>query len=127
MPEPMTGTSNTGYKIRVADINDEESVDCSELFTLLPSEETSSAGEVGGPALVVTSPMDGDMAEACMEYTVEVRLYIFVLKQTNKKNTKYSRKQYQQYSRSAVDTSCVTHVHYIRTNSGWMWKKRDVH
>lgn len=71
MPEPMTSSSYTGYKIRVADINDEESMDCSEVFTLLPSEETPIAGEADGPALVVTSPMDGDMAEACMEYTVE--------------------------------------------------------
>ncbi|CAM9225329.1 unnamed protein product [Ascophyllum nodosum] len=71
MPEPMTDTSNTGYKVRVSDINDEESVDCSEPFTLLPSEETPIAGEADGRALVVTSPIDGDMAEACMEYTVE--------------------------------------------------------
>ncbi|CAM9427894.1 unnamed protein product [Ascophyllum nodosum] len=71
MPEPMSGTSNTGYKIRVEDINDEESVDCSEPFTLLPSELTPIAGEADGPVLVVTSPMDDDMAEACMEYTVE--------------------------------------------------------
>ena len=74
MPEPMSGTSNTGYKIRVEDINDEESVDCSEPFTLLPSELTPIAGEADGPVLVVTSPMDDDMAEACMEYTVEVSL-----------------------------------------------------
>ena len=78
MPEPATGTSNTaGYKIRVADINDEESVDCSEPFTLLPSSAetpTTTVGEVDGSNLVVTSPMDGDMAVACMEYTVEVRV-----------------------------------------------------
>ena len=73
IPEPMSGTSNSGYKIRVADINDEESVDCSELFTILPSEEATTDGEIEGRMLVVTSPMDGDMAEACMEYTVEVR------------------------------------------------------
>ena len=69
----MSGTSNSGYKIRVADINDEESVDCSELFTILPSEEATTDGEIEGRMLVVTSPMDGDMAEACMEYTVEAR------------------------------------------------------
>ena len=79
MPEPTAGTSNIngGYKIRVADINDEESVDCSEPFTLLPSSaetSTTTGGEVDGSNLVVTSPMDGDMAAACMEYTVEVRL-----------------------------------------------------
>ncbi|CAM9427966.1 unnamed protein product [Ascophyllum nodosum] len=71
MPAPTSGTSSSGYKIRVADMNDEESVDCSESFTLLPSEELPTVGEVDGPTLVVTSPMDGDMAEACMEYTVE--------------------------------------------------------
>ena len=76
MPEPMTDTSNTGYKVRVSDINDEESVDCSEPFTLLPSEETPIAGEADGRALVVTSPIDGDMAEACMEYTVEVSFFV---------------------------------------------------
>ena len=79
MPEPMSGTSNSGYKVRVADINDEKSVDCSEPFTLLPSEETPTVGEVDEPILVVTSPIDGDMAEACMEYTVEVCLLPFHL------------------------------------------------
>ena len=78
MPAPTSGTSSSGYKIRVADMNDEESVDCSESFTLLPSEELPTVGEVDGPTLVVTSPMDGDMAEACMEYTVEVRKVLFV-------------------------------------------------
>ncbi|CAM9225437.1 unnamed protein product [Ascophyllum nodosum] len=71
MPEPRSGTSNAGYKIRVTDINDEESVDCSEPFTLLPSAETTTVGEVDEPTLVVISPMYGDMAVACMEYTVE--------------------------------------------------------
>ncbi|CAM9225588.1 unnamed protein product [Ascophyllum nodosum] len=71
MPEPKSGTSNTGYKIRVTDINDEESADCSEPFTLLPSAETTTVGEVNEPTLVVISPMYGDMAVVCMEYTVE--------------------------------------------------------
>ena len=78
MPEPKSGTSNTGYKIRVTDINDEESADCSEPFTLLPSAETTTVGEVNEPTLVVISPMYGDMAVVCMEYTVEVSHIIYI-------------------------------------------------
>lgn len=39
MPEPMSGTSGSGYKVRVADVDDEESADCSDEFFLLASEE----------------------------------------------------------------------------------------
>lgn len=69
MPEPMAGTEGFGYKIRVMDVEDEESVDCSDAFTLLASEEPEVEGGVDG--IVVTSPMEGDMAAACIEYTVE--------------------------------------------------------
>lgn len=42
MPEPMSGTSGSGYKVRVADVDDEESADCSDEFFLLASEEVRS-------------------------------------------------------------------------------------
>ena len=72
MPEPMTGTSGGGYKVRVVDIHDEEDGDCSDEFYLLASDEAPQVGDADGPSLVVTSPAVGDIAEACHEYTVEV-------------------------------------------------------
>lgn len=74
MPEPMTGTSGGGYKVRVQEVYDEFSVDCSDAFYLLASEEAPVLGGVEGPYLYVTSPMEGDMAMPGGEYTVEVRI-----------------------------------------------------
>eukprot|EP00904_Undaria_pinnatifida_P003644 jgi/Undpi1/13280/HiC_scaffold_8.g02942.m1 len=71
MPEPMSGTSGSGYKVRVMDVDDESSVDCSDDFYLLASEEAPVVGDMDGPSLVVTSPEEGDMAYAGEEYTVE--------------------------------------------------------
>ena len=73
MPEPMKGTSGSGYKVRVMDIDDEEDADCSDEFTLMGSDEAPEVGDADGPSLEVTSPVEGDVAEACHEYTVEVR------------------------------------------------------
>ncbi|CAN0447648.1 unnamed protein product, partial [Laminaria digitata] len=73
MPEPMEGTSGSGYKVRVMDIDDEEDADCSDEFYLLSSDEAPEVGDSNGPYLHVTSPADGDKAEAGEEYTVEVR------------------------------------------------------
>ena len=72
MPEPMMGTSGSGYKVRVVDIHDEEDGDCSDEFYLLASEDAPSAGDADGPYVTVTSPAEGDSAEAGEEYTVEV-------------------------------------------------------
>lgn len=73
MPEPMSsGTSSSGYKVRVMDVSDESSVDCSDTFYLLASDEAPSVGDADGPSLMVTSPAGGDMAMAGDEYTVEV-------------------------------------------------------
>eukprot|EP00752_Nemacystus_decipiens_P014647 g13044.t1 len=71
MPEPMMGTSGSGYKVRVMDIDDEEDGDCSDEFYLLASDEAPSAGDPDGPYVMVTSPAEGDSAEAGEEYTVE--------------------------------------------------------
>lgn len=71
MPEPLTGTSGSGYKIRVADVDDESSVDCSDEFYLVASDEAPKAGDADGPYLMVTTPAAGDMAYAGDEYTVE--------------------------------------------------------
>ena len=73
MPEPMSGTSGAGYKVRVMDIDDEEDADCSDEFYLLASDEAPAVGDSDGPFLEVTSPSDGDVAVAGEEYTVEVR------------------------------------------------------
>lgn len=72
MPEPLMGTSGSGYKVRVADVDDESSADCSDEFYLLASDEAPAAGEADGPYLTVTAPAEGDMAYAGEEYTVEV-------------------------------------------------------
>ena len=77
MPEPMSGTSGSGYKVRVMDVDDESSVDCSDDFYLLASEEAPVVGDMDGPSLVVTSPEEGDMAYAGEEYTVEVSILLF--------------------------------------------------
>lgn len=71
MPEPMNGLSGSGYKVRVMDVSNEGDSDCSDEFALLASSE---APTTVGPdySLVVTSPAEGDMAEAGEEYTVEV-------------------------------------------------------
>lgn len=71
MPEPMSGTSGSGYKVRVADVDDEESSDCSDDFYLMASEEAPTVSDVDGPTLDVTSPDEGDVAMAGDEYTIE--------------------------------------------------------
>lgn len=73
MPEPMMGTSGSGYKVRVMDVDDEEMVDCSDDFYLMASEEAPDVGDADGPYLHVTAPEEGDVAHAGDEYTVEVR------------------------------------------------------
>lgn len=78
MPEPMSGISTSGYKVRVVDVDDEEDGDCSDEFMLIASDEVATVGEVDGPYLEVTSPADGDQAEAGEEYTVEVRYDFFL-------------------------------------------------
>eukprot|EP00752_Nemacystus_decipiens_P013476 g11935.t1 len=69
MPEPMSGTSGSGYKVRVMDVSDESEVDCSDAFTLVASAEAPFDSE--DYSLTVTSPAEGDMAKAGEEYTVE--------------------------------------------------------
>lgn len=54
------------------DVDDEEDGDCSDGFYLLASSEAPSVGDADGPYLMVTSPSEGDSAEAGEEYTVEV-------------------------------------------------------
>lgn len=71
MPEPMYGTSGSGYKVRVMDVNDESDMDCSDEFYLLASSEAPMVGDEDGPYLIVTSPSEGDVAMAGNEYTVE--------------------------------------------------------
>lgn len=73
MPEPMFGTSGSGYKVRVADATDDSISDCSDEFYLMASEEAPEVGDDDGPTIVVTSPSDGDSAVPGEEYTVEVR------------------------------------------------------
>ncbi len=72
MPEPMMGTSGSNYKVRVMDVADESSMDCSDAFTLLASTEAST--DADDYSLTVTSPAAGDMAYAGEEYTVEVSI-----------------------------------------------------
>eukprot|EP00737_Agarophyton_chilense_P005047 gb/GEZJ01007006.1/.p2 GENE.gb/GEZJ01007006.1/~~gb/GEZJ01007006.1/.p2 ORF type:complete len:166 (-),score=23.72 gb/GEZJ01007006.1/:153-650(-) len=69
MPEPMMGTSGSGYKVRVMDVSDEGEMDCSDAFTLVASTEAPFDSE--DYSLTVTSPAAGDMAKAGEEYTVE--------------------------------------------------------
>eukprot|EP00752_Nemacystus_decipiens_P014646 g13043.t1 len=72
MPEPMVGTSGSGYKVRVVDVEDpEEAADCSDEFYLMMSEEAPQVGDVDGPYLIVTAPEAGDSADAGEVYTVE--------------------------------------------------------
>lgn len=71
MPEPMSGTSGSGYKVGVMDVSDESKLDCSDEFFLMASEEAPMVGDEDGPYLMVTSPSDGDVATAGHEYTVE--------------------------------------------------------
>ena len=71
MPEPMGGVSGSGYKVRVMDVADEGSMDCSDAFTLIASTEASTSPD--DYSLTVTSPAAGDMAYAGEEYTVEGR------------------------------------------------------
>lgn len=71
-PEPMSGTSGAGYKVRVAQMDDETKVDCSDGFYLIASDGTPTEGPVGEAHIVVTSPAEGDLAIAGDEYTVEV-------------------------------------------------------
>lgn len=72
LPEPMYGTSGSGYKVRVADATDDSISDCSDEFYLMASEEAPQAGDEDGPSIAVTSPSEGDSAVPGEEYTVEV-------------------------------------------------------
>lgn len=72
MPEPMSGTGGSGYKVRVMDVDDETEVDCSDEFYLLASEDAPEVGDDDEPTLVVTSPEDGDIAMAGETYTIMV-------------------------------------------------------
>ena len=72
MPEPMSGTSGAGYKVRVTDADDPDGADCSDEFFLKASEEAPEVGDIDGPYLIVTAPMVGDLADAGEVYTVEV-------------------------------------------------------
>lgn len=58
--------------MRVADVDGEEDSDCSDEFYLLASDEAPGVGDANGPYLIVTSPAEGDKADAGEEYTVEV-------------------------------------------------------
>lgn len=60
--------------MRVADVDDDDSGDCSDEFYLMAHAEAPSAGDAGGPYVTVTSPSSGDSAEAGEEYTVEVSI-----------------------------------------------------
>lgn len=71
LPEPLTGTSGSGYKVRVQLASDESTAACSEEFYLMASEEAPLPGDPDGPYLIVTKPEDGDIASAGFEYTVE--------------------------------------------------------
>ncbi|CBN79389.1 EsV-1-163 [Ectocarpus siliculosus] len=71
MPEPMSGTSGSGYKVRVADVDGPQDADCSDEFYLIASAEAPVVGGPDAPYLIVTSPSTGDMAQAGGEYTVE--------------------------------------------------------
>lgn len=56
----------------MANANDPEDEDCSDEFYLMVSEEAPGVGDLNGPYLIVTSPKEGDAADAGQEYTVEV-------------------------------------------------------
>lgn len=61
-------------KVRVMDAESSDSdADCSDEFYLMASVEAPTTDSPDGPYLIVTSPSDGDFAEAGDEYTVEVR------------------------------------------------------
>ncbi|CAM9309581.1 unnamed protein product, partial [Hapterophycus canaliculatus] len=71
MPEPLGGVSGSGYKVMVMDADDEEDADCSDEFYLMAHTEAPTADDADGPYVTVTSPTEGDSAEAGEEYTVE--------------------------------------------------------
>lgn len=71
MPEPMMGTSGSGYKVMVTDMSDETESDCSDEFFLMAAGEAPTTGDTDGPFLTVTAPADGDVAIVGEEYTVE--------------------------------------------------------
>lgn len=73
MPEPLSGVSGSGYKVRVTEVGAVEDTDCSDEFFLMASEEAPASGDEDGPYLTVTSPVEGDTAEAGEEYTIEVK------------------------------------------------------
>ena len=72
MPEPISGVSGSGYKVKVTDVDNPEATDCSDEFYLLTSDEAPDVGSEAGPYLIVTSPDAGDSADAGEEYTIEV-------------------------------------------------------
>ncbi|CAN0146176.1 unnamed protein product [Scytosiphon promiscuus] len=70
LPEPIAGYSDSGYRIRIAEV-DTETFRCSDDFYLMSSADAAATGEVGGPTIEVIAPSAGSVAFAGEVYTVE--------------------------------------------------------
>ena len=75
MPMPVRGRTSWGYKIRVTDGRSSPNSGCSDEFTLVPHLDMLSKKELEEPFLLVTSPVEGDLAVAGEDYTVEAVSY----------------------------------------------------
>ncbi|CAM9852569.1 unnamed protein product, partial [Laminaria digitata] len=84
MPMPVSGRSSWGYKIRVTDGRSSPISGCSDEFSLVPHADLLSElflkevlGEEAEAFLVVTSPVEGDLAVAGEDYTIEMPTFTY--------------------------------------------------
>ncbi|CAM9959114.1 unnamed protein product, partial [Scytosiphon promiscuus] len=70
LPEPVGGYSDSGYRIRIAEVGT-ETFRCSGDFYLVASADAAGPGEPGGPTMEVVAPSAGSLAFAGEIYTVE--------------------------------------------------------
>ena len=71
MPEPITGSSGDGYRVRIAEVGTDKAY-CSDDFYLMSSADAALVEGVGGASLGVVAPNSDSMAVSGEEYTVEV-------------------------------------------------------
>ncbi|CAM9630274.1 unnamed protein product, partial [Sphacelaria rigidula] len=71
MPEPLSGVSSNGYRVRIAEVGGQARVRCSDDFYVMASADVAELGEAGGASIEILSPTADDVAVSGEEYTVQ--------------------------------------------------------
>ncbi|CAM9817657.1 unnamed protein product, partial [Sphacelaria rigidula] len=71
MPEPSSGVSSNGYRVRIAEVGGQARVRCSDDFYLMSSADVGELGEPGGASIEILFPTVDDVAVSGEEYTFD--------------------------------------------------------